>query len=430
MPEPKILVCADLHLGRSSAWIDGPDEVDRSAVGAWRRIVDHAIAGQATAVAIAGDVFDGKEAYYETRLAFRDGLTRLSAAGIPVVAVAGNHDWDSLPAFVRQYPDSLTLLGAGGRWDSHSVGGVTFLGWSFPTPTYATRAFETFRRPVCSEPVVGVLHGDLAPGSAYHPITTLDVASGADAWVLGHIHRFGRIGSLAIYPGSPQALDFGPGELGLHGFAWLTFEAGRPTFSEVVPISTVAFHDWQPDEITVADGEDAAEALERAAREFCDELVRTHVGVESVQLRVRALLFGCKGKPHTLPTSPDPRYSWHFLDVWIRDDRDPWEEAAGADAAAEVARLLIGALAVDGLYKDREVDEEWVREANTLVEQCSKDADSYWRRTVGQAVDHFGENAMSAPAQAEALSIARQAVAGELWEMLRDAKSRNEEVAA
>jgi len=404
--------------------------VDRTAIGAWRRIVDHAIAGQATAVVIAGDVFDSREAYYETRLAFRDGLARLKSAGIPVVAVAGNHDWDSLPSFARQYPGDLVLLGAGGRWDTHSAGGVTFLGWSFPAATFSQRAFEHCVRPSCAEPVVGIVHGDTALVSSYHPITPADFADRADAWVLGHIHRPGRIGALGIYPGSPQALDFGPGELGVHGFAWLTFTDGRPAFSEIVPISTVFFHDWRPDKIAVGPNEDPADALERAVREYCDGLVHSQPGIASVQLRIRALLSGGKGKPSTFPTSPDPRYSWHFLDVWMRDERDPWADASGADAAAEVARLLIGVLAVDGLYEGRAVDQAWIDAAEGLVDQASRDVESYWRRTVGTAVDHFGESVISGPSHDEALAIGRQTIAGELWEMLLNAESRSDEVAA
>lgn len=430
MLEPKILVCADFHLGRSSAWLEGPEEIDRSAVGAWGRIVDHAIGGQATAVAIAGDIFDGVEAYYETRQAFREGLLRLKSAGIPVVAVAGNHDWIALPRFCHHFPDDLILLGGGGRWESRSVGGVTFVGWSFPAATHAARALDSFRRPATSEPVVGLVHGDVGNlNSPYHPVSPADLL-GADAWGLGHIHLHSRIGATAVYPGSPQALDFGPGELGAHGFVWLTFPGGHPTFSELVPTSTVWFQDWHTDEIVVSVEEDPAEALERVTHHFCDGLLRNRPGVQSVQLRVRALLSGPGEKPATLPTSPDPRFCWQFLDVRLRDDRDPWREAQGADAAAEVARLLVGALSEHGRYEGRDVDPEWIRGANTLIDRSASDVRNYWDRTVAQAADHFGESGQAPPTAEEAWEIARLAMVGELWEMLRRIEVRPAEVAA
>lgn len=159
-------------------------------------------------------------------------------------------------------------------------------------------------------------------------------------------------------------------------------------------------------------------------------MAKSQPGIESVQLRIRALLSGGKGKPADLPSSPDPRYHWHFLDVWCRDERDPWADAAGADAAAEVARLLIGVLAKDGMYEGREVSREWIDAAETLVDQAARDVESYWRKTVGMAVDHFGENAISSPEHQEALAIGRQTMAGELWEMLLNAESRGEEVTA
>lgn len=429
MPDPKVLLCSDLHLGRVSSWLDGPEDVDRTAVGAWKRIVSHAIAGQATAVAIAGDIFDGVPAYYATRHAFLDGVRRLRDSGIPVIAVAGNHDWEALPMFARQFPDSgLTLLGAGGRWESYAFDGLSFVGWSFPAERHEARAFEAFAPLRSTGPVIGLVHGDVGlPTSYYHPINAADVSDHADAWAVGHVHKHRRIGGRAVYPGSPQALDFGPGEMGDHGFVWLNLATGGSKISDLVPVSTVMFHEGTF-VIEAGDGESIREAIERVVSGYVDDLLRT--GAASVQLRIRATLSGCNEKPDVLPTSPDPRCAWEFVDVRVRETRDPWAEAQGADAVAEIARLLIAAESEEGMHRGRAVDPEWIRASERLIRQAAVDAQEYWKRTVGRTLDHNGEAAAEPPDDAAAWAIARENLIGELGEMLSEVERRREEVNA
>src|SRR5579862_8071207 len=104
MSDPRILCTADLHLGRSSACLGEAGGVDTSAAGAWLRIARRAVDDRADAVSIAGDVFDGLGTYFESRKAFLAGLELLDRESIPVIAVAGNHDFEALPRFARQHP--------------------------------------------------------------------------------------------------------------------------------------------------------------------------------------------------------------------------------------------------------------------------------------------------------------------------------------
>ena len=411
--------------------MQGPESIDRTAVGAWGRLVDAAISGRADAIAIAGDVFDGTAAYYETRTAFLQGLRRLHEAGIAVVAVAGNHDYEALPRFHRRYPDSgLTLLGKGGEWESRTIGGVTFVGWSFPADTVRTRAFDRFERPPASGRVVGLVHGDAAPNTLYHPFRQEDLALSADAWVLGHIHRPARFGPRGVYPGSPQALDFGPGERGAHGFFWLDLAGAEARISDLQPLSTVRFEETTL--VVESGGEDAFEAMLGAAERHADALRAAHSGLQSVQMRARVVLSGCETCPPTPPEaepSRDGRDATHFTEVRLRPVRDLRLLACGRDAAGEVARLLLGATASEGRAEEEPVDPEWVRAAEALIERCVGDVASAFKATVG-GVQDAGDAARPLPDSAEARLLVRVALVAQLEDLLGGAEARRETVEA
>lgn len=226
----ELLCTGDLHLGRHPTQI--PQALDGDSFSpraVWNSTVDSAIDEDVDAVLISGDVVDRDNRYIEAYGAFEEGVTRLDAAGIPTVVVAGNHDFDALPQLVSDLDlDTLTLLGADGEWERYTVRRdgdplVHVDGWSFPQSHVLESPLETYDLDDTETPVIGLMHGDLGTqNSRYAPIEWSDLASGAvDSWVLGHIHSPGvRVESdpLVFYPGSPQPLD--PGEPSAHG-PWL-----------------------------------------------------------------------------------------------------------------------------------------------------------------------------------------------------------------
>jgi predicted phosphodiesterase len=290
MAKLSILCTADLHLGRSSACLIRPEGVDVSAVGAWRRIVDRAISGSADAVVIAGDVFDSSGSFYETREAFRDGLRRLEAEEIPVLAVTGNHDYEALRRFGSFYKSPhFHLLGLQG-WEAKVVqtksGPVRFVGWSF-SDAKETRSRLQELQALDSEYInLGLVHGDIATGSPYHPLEIAELNRLADSWTLGHVHAPGIAAAKWAYPGSPQALDFGPGERDRHGIRWITAGDRGPTISDVEPISTVFFAETVLEAELAQDQRPWDAALE-AAESYVNRVLAAHPGVESVQIRAQ-----------------------------------------------------------------------------------------------------------------------------------------------
>lgn len=206
-----------------------PGGHDVSATDAWRRLVDVALRDSVDVVLLSGDVADQDNKFWEAVGPLEAGVNKLAAAGIEVVAVSGNHDHDVLPRLAAQLPDGFTLLGKGGTWQRHTLrrDGRAVLhvdGWSFPGRYVERDPTLDYHLPHADDaPTIGLLHGDLDDAaSPYAPLAAARLRSlGPAAWLLGHLHTPRLLSDHAcwlLYPGSPQALDFG--ETGVHGL-WL-----------------------------------------------------------------------------------------------------------------------------------------------------------------------------------------------------------------
>ncbi|MCY2959841.1 MAG: metallophosphoesterase [Planctomycetota bacterium] len=250
----RLLAVGDIHLGRSPGSVPAgvaPTSADLDALGpraAWARTVEAALEQRVQAVLLLGDVVDDEEHFIEGWTALKEGVQRLLDAGIEVAAVAGNHDVRVLPRLARAL-DGLRLLGAGGRWEAVELsnGTARLVGWSYPTahagkdPTFDD-TFEDLCRIDCAGPTIGLLHGDLdAAQSHYAWFTSARLATcGADAWLLGHVHKpsfsRGEAGRIPVgYLGSLTGLD--PTETGLHGPWLLAFEGRNLVEARHIPLA-------------------------------------------------------------------------------------------------------------------------------------------------------------------------------------------------
>jgi DNA repair protein SbcD/Mre11 len=287
----KILCSGDLHLGRRSSRLpDGIDPRLHSATAAWGAVVDLAIEERVDLVALSGDVVDRANRYFEAFGPLERGVRRLGGAGIPVAAVAGNHDFDVLPKLAPSLGTSFRLLGAGGRWEGITLArdGVPALrvaGWSFAAEHVTTSPMSAFPGlPDDGVPVLALLHAELdQPSSRYLPAAAPELrAAPASFWLLGHLHspRLHETpgGAPLLYPGAPQALD--PGEPGAHG-AWIVeLEPGRIPTARMVPLSSVRYDGVEVDVNGVADpdsldrlvAEGVRAHLQRVVEEGCGRL--------------------------------------------------------------------------------------------------------------------------------------------------------------
>jgi len=299
----RLLLTGDIHIGRSSTRVgDDPRDDDLRAAAAWSRLVDCAIRDRCDLVVLSGDVTDKANAYFEAIGPLRRGVERLAAHGIRTIAVSGNHDWSVLARLADALPEEhFTLVGRDGRWervtirDERGHARLHIDGWSFLSERVQASPLDSYELTAATDaPMLGLVHGDLdVPTSIYAPLSrSRMIALPPHAWLLGHIHapslRTDQPGDAwMLYPGSPQALDFG--EPGVHGAWRCDVEAGRLTTPEHVPLSTVRYETVSVDVAAVADADRMEtrlfDALRGAARRFVEESgdVLSHV---ALRLRV------------------------------------------------------------------------------------------------------------------------------------------------
>lgn len=291
----KLLAVGDMHLGRQPSRL--PEELVAEAgrlspAAAWHRLVDQAIGENIHVVALAGDVVEREEDFYEAYRVLRDGVTRLAGAGIRVVGVAGNHDVHVLPRLADQLP-AFELIGAGGQWETLSIdaGGetITLHGWSFPRQQVPASPLEGHRFERRAGVNLGLLHCDRdAPGSPYAPVMRREMqAAELDGWLLGHIHAPDTLtlASPAGYLGCVSGMD--PGEPGDHGPWLVTIEAGGISALQHQVLAPLRWEALALDLTGLATAEEARTRLLSAIRERDETLARLASPPLATGLRIR-----------------------------------------------------------------------------------------------------------------------------------------------
>lgn len=295
----KILCTADLHIGRRSSRL--PDDINSNSLSCayrWGRIVRYAIGEKADVVLISGDLIDQENKHFEALGPLEAGFSQLKEAGIQTVVVSGNHDYDVLPrAISHLHHDSVTLLGSGGRWErkrieTQSGEVVNIDGWSFPQERIHDNPLNTYNlEPEGSIPSIGMVHGDLdVPDSRYAPLTTADLrTAGPSLWVLGHQHLPRLIdngmGKMILYPGSPQAMDPGPGERGVHG-VWMANVSKKGCSLKHVALSSVRYEEISIDVTDVSESNTLEDVIIREIHEHLPALSENAPELRFLSLRI------------------------------------------------------------------------------------------------------------------------------------------------
>lgn len=358
----RVLCTGDIHIGRRSSRL--PASVDSqltSAASAWNAIVNYAIDQQVDVVALSGDVVDQENRYFESLGPLERGLRRLGEAGIRTVAVAGNHDYNVLPALAKALPpDCLTLLGVGGEWQRvqiHGKDGKSLYvdGWSFPTQHVADNPIASYAfSKIHDAPVLGLLHADLdTVGGTYASVSLAELqAKPVSFWLLGHIHapRLCRAEGkpTVLYPGSPQPLD--PGESGSHG-AWLldlTHDGSVPP--RLVPLGTVLYESISIDVSESGDIDALRDTVVNEVRRSADAAMNGSSALRYISLRVQ-LTGRCRFQA-VLSSEMDrmvddldlevrgAQVNVERVEITTRPDYDLEQLARGADVPGVLAKLI------------------------------------------------------------------------------------------
>lgn len=262
-PEFKLLCLADLHIGRtpskliSAKRVDDltEDEMDSvSPAHAFQRACDFALSSSVDAVLLSGDLVDKSNALFEAFNVLSKELKRLIDAGIPVIAIAGNHDFEALPRLAEEL-EGFTLLGSKGTWEEKIITNrsgkerLRVQGISFTSPEFLSNPLLSYPEVSDALPTIALLHCDLDQSeSKYAPVSRRDLTRRYPlAWILGHIHKPQTVleQPLILYPGSPQGLD--PGEPGAHGASLLSVYQHKGTELESIELAALRYDSLEVD---------------------------------------------------------------------------------------------------------------------------------------------------------------------------------------
>src|ERR1039457_5657412 len=119
IPDFSFVHAADLHLDTPFKGIGETaplvaERLREASLAAFDALVELCLVREAAFVLVAGDIYDGAERGLRAQLRFRDGLERLSLAGISSFIVLGNHDpvrtgWSAIG---DSWPERTTIFGA------------------------------------------------------------------------------------------------------------------------------------------------------------------------------------------------------------------------------------------------------------------------------------------------------------------------------
>lgn len=284
---------ADLHLGKTYRTSSGADERYEDFFAALADIVADAVAEQVDFVLIAGDLFHVGQILPRTFARTIETLQPLKDAGIPCIAVEGNHDWihrrDSISwmealsqmGYIRLLRPSR-LEDGGYRFDPFDpatglgghieIGGLNIYGLGY-IGAQAGHHIERICEAVETENNLLLFHvgiwsyspveiGNMKPEEAQRLAETFGYVA------LGHGHKPYVVATpegrpYAFNPGSPERVNFGEEKYD-KGYYRVTVDDGR---------FAAEFQPTAPRPMTVASIDlDGAESAETALARFIEQV--------------------------------------------------------------------------------------------------------------------------------------------------------------
>jgi DNA repair exonuclease SbcCD nuclease subunit len=288
----KFIHAADVHLDSPlrglSKYESAPVESIRNACRkAFENLVDLAIEEKVAFVLLAGDLYDGDWKDYSTGIFLSHQMGRLGKIGIPVFAVAGNHDAANRMTKALDVPANMKIFSSRKvetiRLDNCSV---VIHGRSFGTQHVDKNITVEFGAAEKGAFNIGLLHTSLdgREGHAtYAPCKIDDLRSkGYQYWALGHVHKqeFVSEEPHIVFPGCIQGRHIR--ETGPKGCVLVTVEDGSVNEIERCPLDVLR---WVYSHVDLTDASDMAEVLERARMAISNEGASTEG--RPIALRVR-----------------------------------------------------------------------------------------------------------------------------------------------
>jgi DNA repair protein SbcD/Mre11 len=367
---------ADIHLDSPLLGLSRSDgvPVDRlrgATRGALANLVDLALEERAAFVVIAGDLYDGAWREMRTGLFAVEQFTRLTAAGVRLFIVHGNHDAENRITRHLTMPEGTVVFGAK-ACRTHVIAelGVAVHGQSFGMAATFDNLAAGYTQPSEGLFNIALLHTALEGGHAHQPYAPCRLdelrGSGHQYWALGHVHQHAVLSEHphVVYPGNLQGRH--ARELGAKGAVVVRVEQGRVADLEHRALDEVRWAGVELDLSSASDRREIFEALD-------DALLKAHgTAGRPIIARVSLSLGGKLGADLAAQSA--------WLDAEVRASAlrlgvDIWIEKVIAQVAIEGSYRLPDVLAelLAGAAEDPECLEAVQAELSELLAKTPSD---------------------------------------------------------
>lgn len=360
----KFLHAADLHIDSPlrglEAYPGAPIERVRLATrDALTRLVDIALHEAVDLVVIAGDIFDQDWKDFNTALFVAKELQRLDKAGIPVIAIRGNHDSEA--GMTRRVPWPTQHFRLLGHKQPETVLleslGIAVHGMSFPERHVAEDLSQRYPAPVPGLFNIGLLHTSAEGSTAttghavYAPCRVSDLAvKGYGYWALGHIHQYEVLhstGCHVVFAGNTQGRHIR--ETGAKGCVLVTVQDGEVSDMQFLTTDVLR---WEHLVIELAESDTLAALFDVARARVQEALERAEGRLLGVRLEFRGVCAAHRELGQDLQrqaAQTELRALVHELseEAWVEkilwDTRAPWDREElrnGQDWLGELLRQM------------------------------------------------------------------------------------------
>jgi len=291
---------ADLHLDTPfEALGPVPDQIALAlrdaSLDAWDALVDLTIERDAACLLLAGDIYDGEQRGLRAQGRFRSGLEQLSARGVQVFIVHGNHDPLDGWSGISRWPAGATLFASDDvtsvDLNRHGQRLATVHGISYARRDCTENLAQRFRRGAAPGLHIGLLHANVGGNTHHPPYSPCSIEdlrrAGMDYWALGHIHERAYLSTDApwiVYPGNLQGRGMGLSERGQKGAVVVEAEDDAIRRVSFVPLDRIRSVEIQVEASDVRDAQTLEENLLqqslqlRDAHVDCGVLIQVTVG--------------------------------------------------------------------------------------------------------------------------------------------------------
>ncbi|MDD6387147.1 metallophosphoesterase family protein [Lactobacillus equicursoris] len=363
----KFIHLADAHLDspfRGLSFLPKSEyqEIKDAANESFTRIIDLAVREAVDLVLIAGDTFDSNKPSPASQVFFKKEIDRLTAAGIQVVMIFGNHDYMRKSDLLVKEGPHFILLGDGEQIERKDFTTKSGFAYNVTGFSYAHNHIEEDLLMQFPEKApsftIGLMHAGQAAGqnNVYAPFTLERMRElGYDYFALGHIHARQTLLAkpLVVYPGNIQGRDIG--ELGAKGCYLVEVdEESRQSQLTFCPTSQIV---WEQANLVL----DAP----LSASDLADKIAATLRAHESAGVKTFVSL-KLTGSEYLTPDQ---------LTFW--QDPAAWEEAS---SRANSARLVDFRVKVRGLVQLSSTDQAALDRAKVeiLSEEKIKQLAASW----------------------------------------------------